>query len=290
MTRFNFLACLFAVSLAITACSSGNEGLKLGSRDDIIIMNNGVPVDGSPKPTAVASAEMPETAVAMVEPAAQEVDVIDSMIDETMDEVTQVEMQQMDTPMPEKVEAMAEAVKEEPTTLKVAEQAPQEMMEKVEEVKSEVVETVTTVKTSNPEIMERVTMKGSKPAPQPEAEQAMMDQAAEDAMPEEPVQEAKVEGGCYKQVVVPAVIGTDGKVAELPKLEERRGMCAQDMNSGIVAIVQQALISVGYKTGAPDGKAGERTIAALEAYQQKNGLGMGGFTFETLKHLNIKPE
>lgn len=330
MTRFNLLACLFAVSLGVTACSSGDEGLKLGSRDDIIIMNNGVPVDGSPAPTAMASAEdmpaMPaaEVDLAATEPAAEpDAEMVAEEAQAMAEEkATEVATQEVEEAVEEAKPAMMKAADEAAPVVteaqdvdvapaKVAvETKAEEVVETVEQPKEEAAEAEVVIKSSNPEIMKRVTMKGIQPkkdepalinegaekATKPvQTEEVTMNDAAvetttEEMAAEENVEEAKVEGGCYKQVVIPAVIGVDGKVAELPKLDERRVMCAKDMNSSIVAIVQQALISEGYKIGAPDGEAGEKTIAALEEYQKKNGLGMGGFTYETLKHLNIKPE
>ena len=43
MNKFQLLALMATVSITLSACSSDNEGLTLGSRDDIVVVNRGVP-------------------------------------------------------------------------------------------------------------------------------------------------------------------------------------------------------------------------------------------------------
>ena len=59
-------------------------------------------------------------------------------------------------------------------------------------------------------------------------------------------------------------------------------------NKAIVKDVQQALNDAGFDCGAPDGAAGKKTIAAITAYQQANGLpATGTITFALLESLGL---
>lgn len=55
----------------------------------------------------------------------------------------------------------------------------------------------------------------------------------------------------------------------------------------LIRKVQQALNDAGFNAGTADGKLGPRTITALKAYQQQNGLETGKFTKETLRSLDV---
>jgi len=55
----------------------------------------------------------------------------------------------------------------------------------------------------------------------------------------------------------------------------------------LIRKVQQALNDAGFDAGTADGKLGPRTLTALQAYQQQNGLEAGKFTKETLRALDV---
>jgi len=55
----------------------------------------------------------------------------------------------------------------------------------------------------------------------------------------------------------------------------------------LIRKVQQALNDAGFNAGIADGKLGPRTLTALKAYQQQNGLEAGKFTKETLRALDV---
>ena len=61
---------------------------------------------------------------------------------------------------------------------------------------------------------------------------------------------------------------------------------AMPASSPLVADVQEALASAGYKPGPADGIAGPRTNSAISAYQRDNGLATDGQpSAELLQHL-----
>ena len=47
------------------------------------------------------------------------------------------------------------------------------------------------------------------------------------------------------------------------------------------------MISKGYNSGPVDGAYGPITERAVKKYQKDKGLGTGGITYETLKHLGL---
>jgi len=57
--------------------------------------------------------------------------------------------------------------------------------------------------------------------------------------------------------------------------------------SEIIRGVQQGLVDAGLNPGPVDGFSGPRTTAALESYQQQNGLAVGQLTKETLRALGV---
>ncbi|MCC7136776.1 MAG: peptidoglycan-binding protein [Nitrosomonas sp.] len=55
----------------------------------------------------------------------------------------------------------------------------------------------------------------------------------------------------------------------------------------LIRKIQNALNDAGFDAGTADGKLGPRTLTALKAYQQQNGLEAGKFTKETLRALDV---
>ncbi len=55
----------------------------------------------------------------------------------------------------------------------------------------------------------------------------------------------------------------------------------------IIRGVQQGLVNAGFNPGPVDGFSGPRTTAALESFQQQNGLAVGQLTKETLRALGV---
>ena len=74
----------------------------------------------------------------------------------------------------------------------------------------------------------------------------------------------------------------------LPLLTWRRTLCERDMSRDLVTQLQEALSAVGLDIGKQDGRMGKRTWAALQSYQQQEGLASGHLTYETLERLKIK--
>jgi hypothetical protein len=67
----------------------------------------------------------------------------------------------------------------------------------------------------------------------------------------------------------------------------RRVLCETNVTREVIREVQRNLSSSGYDPGPIDGEIGWRTGNALKSYQRANDLGVGGLTYETLKHMEI---
>jgi hypothetical protein len=67
----------------------------------------------------------------------------------------------------------------------------------------------------------------------------------------------------------------------------RRVLCETNVSQDIIREVQLNLSNEGYDPGPIDGVIGWRTGNALKSYQRANNLGVGGLTYETLKHMKI---
>ncbi len=325
----NLLYVALCSTVVLSACSSSEEKLVLGSRDDIIIMKNGIPVDGSITVMAEAQTapdamqpmvpemeetieesteELAEIKEDAVEEAVEVAEVITPVKAETpiraeeavtasvQEEIEEIETtvvssvqkteakaaKAMMTPKGLNVEDTAnESVEKiaEKTTSVVTTEQPEDMqpvkeitMNKVEEEvkKSPVVETVTEEAAS-------IDVIASEPAP------VLMNETPMEEKPEQVVTE--MIDGCFKTVIIPS---TPGNVSPVPVMEKRQIVCQKDITPSMVAILQKALMNKGYNIGTPDGRLGNKTFNALEDYQRKNGLGIGGITFETLEHLKIK--
>ena len=64
-------------------------------------------------------------------------------------------------------------------------------------------------------------------------------------------------------------------------------LCNDSVNSKTIEAVQAALKKEGYRVSV-DGALGPGTMKALEAYQRKHNLGVGGVTRETLQSMGIE--
>jgi hypothetical protein len=80
------------------------------------------------------------------------------------------------------------------------------------------------------------------------------------------------------------VLVSDGGMKWERVICERNGT-AQTMNQ-----IKSALSKAGYKTSTLDGKLAPEDWNALTQFQQKNGLGIGELSYETLKKLGIETQ
>lgn len=72
------------------------------------------------------------------------------------------------------------------------------------------------------------------------------------------------------------------------RIDWRRVLCETNLSGDIVTRIQAALQQLGFDPGPVDGLIGPQTQAAVEGYQAKNGLAVGGLTLETLQELDIR--
>ena len=68
----------------------------------------------------------------------------------------------------------------------------------------------------------------------------------------------------------------------------RRVLCETNLSNDIVKRVQESLKKLGFDPGPVDGILGPNTHAAIQSYQSKENLAVGGLTLETLKNLGIQ--
>ncbi len=281
---------LIAVAVfAVTACSS-NDDAYLGSRDDILINNRGVP-------TAQKATDAVKTAADDVENAIVEVAQVKPM------DVTVMK------------EAAAETVVEKPLQTTRAPDVPPNarpgecyakvLIPAVRETKSERVQI-----SEEQKVLARIV-----PAQyRVETEQVKVREARQYWKPGhgavEKVNQATGEILClveepalYKTIekrilveperpeykVVPAQFETitSSHIVEAERLEWRRILCQTNVTESTIASIQRALAAKGYKSGPIDGQLGSQTMSALNAYQVRNGLASRGITYETLGHLGV---
>ena len=72
------------------------------------------------------------------------------------------------------------------------------------------------------------------------------------------------------------------------QLDWRRVLCETNLSGDLVTRIQTALQNLGFDSGPADGIIGPKTQAAMEAYQAKNELAVGGLTLEMLQKLGIE--
>ena len=71
------------------------------------------------------------------------------------------------------------------------------------------------------------------------------------------------------------------------KMEWQRVLCEIDVTTEKANAVKNALAAKGYKPGPLDGRLAEADWTALKSFQEKNGLGVGELTYETLNKLGV---
>lgn len=85
--------------------------------------------------------------------------------------------------------------------------------------------------------------------------------------------------------------GTDDEAAAAPESEPEPivddGDDVVKPNSAMMRDIQQALVNAGLNPGPVDGKSGARTVAAIEAFQNQNGIPAGKIDKRTLRALGV---
>ena len=93
-----------------------------------------------------------------------------------------------------------------------------------------------------------------------------------------------------KKIEIPAkteVVSRNVKVKE-EAMQWRAVLCETNMSPELITKIQSALKKAGLNPGAVDGKIGNQTMVAVDAYQRKNGLPRGGLTLQTIEKLGIQ--
>jgi hypothetical protein len=67
-------------------------------------------------------------------------------------------------------------------------------------------------------------------------------------------------------------------------------VCKEKLTTATIDQIKLALTTAGYEPGPVNGELGTADWAALAAFQQKNGLGVGQLSYETLKKLKVSVE
>lgn len=79
---------------------------------------------------------------------------------------------------------------------------------------------------------------------------------------------------------------TKNEVVQPAQLNWKRVPCDNDLNEANIVAIQKGLKAAGYDVTA-DGKFGAGSRAALEKFQEKEGLAKGAITIETMKALGV---
>ncbi len=92
-----------------------------------------------------------------------------------------------------------------------------------------------------------------------------------------------------KRVSIPATYDEVKKQVKMRngKIEWRPVLCQTNVTPDIVRSLQNALRSASFDPGPVDGVLGRQTLAAVESYQQAQGLPVGNLTLETLETLGL---
>lgn len=315
MNKFQLLALMATVSIMLGACSSDNEGLTLGSRDDIMVTNRGVPQTPMKEVTEVkidkvvaltsalpvvekvaapVIAEVKETVVEVKEAAPttaptavaeEEVNVVwDAPKPPAMPENTTGDVPPNAKPGECYAKVLIPAVtKDNAERMQVSEE--QKVLARIIPAKYEVQTEQILIREAR-----QYWKKGTGPVQK-------LDQSTGEIMclVEEPAQYKTIEKRVlvapeqpeYK--VIPAQFETITKteVVQAESLKWYRILCETNMGTQPVIRIQQALQRKGYDL-VIDGKLGAATVNAITDYQTKNGLATRGITYETLEHLGVK--
>lgn len=322
MRKFKLLAMMAVVTVAVSACSSTDDDMYLGSRDDIVVNNNGMTktaaetavkakietakMDAETKAMSEAQ-EMAATETAAVE---EGVEAAKTAVMETAETMKTEEMASSVAPAAAPATATAAsmptgAAGDIPPNARPGECYAKVLIPAVTQTRTERVQVSEEQKVLNRIIparydvqTERVLVKearqywkaGHGPVTQ-------VNQVTGEIMclVEEPAQYKTIEKRVliepekpeYK--MVPARFETVSKtdVVQAESWEWRRILCETNMGQNSIIRIQQALRSKGYNI-VIDGRLGNETMNALNAYQRKNGLATRGITYETLGHLGVE--
>ncbi len=97
-----------------------------------------------------------------------------------------------------------------------------------------------------------------------------------------PAQEKRIKVPAEMQTVTKNIKVTDSR------MEWRSVLCETNMSKELNMKIQESLHKAGFKAGPIDGKVGQATMRAVDAYQVANKLPRGGLTMKTLDHLGVK--
>ena len=291
-----FMLMMVAV-LLVVACSSSDDAY-LGSRDDIIVNNRGVPT--AEKAVEATKETMKAEAAAKVEEAVTEVAV------ESMD-VTPMATEQpvAEAPKVEETSMVPHSLPDVPPNAKPGECYAKVLIPAVTDTKSERVQVSEEQKVLSRIIpaqyrveTEQVKVREARQYWKPgKGAVEKIDSATGEilCLVEEPAlfktveKRVLVEPERPEYKIVPAQFETitSTHVVQPERLEWRRILCNTNVTPATIASIQRALSSKGYKVGPIDGQLGARTMQAINSYQLNNGLASRGITYETLGHLGV---
>lgn len=93
-----------------------------------------------------------------------------------------------------------------------------------------------------------------------------------------------------ENIVIPAVTREESQSVELSpeRVEWRQVLCDNENTPEAIVAVQMALQREGFSPGPIDGIVGPLTTDAIEKYQIRNNLGVGGITYELMESLGVQ--
>jgi len=95
-----------------------------------------------------------------------------------------------------------------------------------------------------------------------------------------------------RAVTIPAEFETVSKQVQVAggSMDWQQVVCEVHLNHTKVTQIENALAAAGHSPGTPNGQLGESDWKAIRSYQEKNGLGTGALTYQTLNKLGVKTE
>lgn len=300
MRHFNILSITIAATVALSACSMGEENMYIGSRDDIVVSNKNMPKEMATNKIETVKEAAQEAAQAQVTQAAEAIQ--EPQIIQPMD--TPV-MKSALTTQTTAAPAMASGNNDVPPNAKPGECYAKVLIPAVKEnvtkriqvseeqkVLARIIPAQYRVETE--QILVREARQYWKPGTGPVTRK---DEITGDIMclVEEPAQYKTIEKRVlvtpeqpeYKLVPAQFETITKTNVIQAERWEWRRILCETNMGQNSVMRIQQALRAKGYNI-AIDGRLGSETMDALSSYQRKNGLATQGITYETLESLGVQ--
>ena len=313
MRYFTILPLMAVAVLGLSACSSTEDDMFLGSRDDIIVNNRNMPKAAEAQATQKIETVKEDTRIAAQEAVIEKANMDMPAVSEP---VSTVDVKPMDTTTMHPVSTPAPAT----TTTAVAptnmagdippNARPGECYAKV------LIPAVTQTKTDRVQVSdeqqvldriiparydvqtERVLVKearqywkaGQGPVTRKdEVTGEIMCLVEEPAVYKTIEKRVLVEPEKPVYRTVPAQFETisSTEVVQAERWEWRRILCETNMGQDSIIRIQQALNAKGYNI-AIDGRLGNETMNALTSYQRKNGLATQGITYETLESLGVQ--